>query len=53
MSDNTEVSRREASLATVAREWTRIGVTGFGGPPAHMALLRELVVEHIHFDERA
>jgi chromate transporter len=33
-----------ASLRTVAREWTRIGVTGFGGPPAHIALLRELVV---------
>ena len=31
-------------LATVAREWTRIGLTGFGGPPAHIALLRELVV---------
>jgi chromate transporter len=28
----------------VAREWTRIGLTGFGGPPAHIALLRELVV---------
>jgi chromate transporter len=34
-----------ASLGTVAREWTRIGVTGFGGPPAHIALLRQLVVE--------
>jgi chromate transporter len=34
-----------ASLGTVAREWTRIGVTGFGGPPAHIALLRRLVVE--------
>ena len=33
------------SLRTVAREWTRIGVTGFGGPPAHIALLRRLVVE--------
>jgi chromate transporter len=33
------------SLATVSKEWTRIGVTGFGGPPAHIALLRELVVE--------
>ncbi len=33
-----------ASLATVAREWGRIGVTGFGGPPAHIALLRQLVV---------
>ena len=31
-----------ASLATVAREWTRIGVTGFGGPPAHIELLRQL-----------
>jgi len=34
-----------APLATVAREWTRIGVTGFGGPPAHIALLRKLVVD--------
>jgi chromate transporter len=33
------------SLATVAREWTRIGVTGFGGPPAHIALLRGLMVD--------
>ena len=32
-------------LATVAREWTRIGLTGFGGPPAHIVLLRRLVVE--------
>jgi chromate transporter len=34
-----------ASLITIAREWTRIGATGFGGPPAHIALLRQLVVE--------
>jgi hypothetical protein len=33
------------SLARVAREWTRIGLTGFEGPPAHIALLRALVVE--------
>jgi chromate transporter len=32
-------------LATIAREWGRIGVTGFGGPPAHIALLRRLCVE--------
>ena len=32
-------------MATVTREWTRIGVTGFGGPPAHIALLRKLVVD--------
>jgi chromate transporter len=29
----------------VAREWTRIGLTGFGGPPAHIAPLRRLVVD--------
>jgi chromate transporter len=40
---------QRASLATVAREWTRIGVTGFGGPPAHMALLRELMVARRHW----
>src|SRR5580704_1152782 len=33
------------SLTTIAREWTRIGCTGFGGPPAHIALLRRLCVE--------
>jgi len=33
------------SLWTVLREWGRIGVTGFGGPPAHIRLLRQLCVE--------
>ena len=32
-------------LRTIALEWTRIGVTGFGGPPTHIALLRRLAVE--------
>jgi chromate transporter len=31
--------------AVVLREWGRIGCLGFGGPPAHIALLRELCVE--------
>jgi chromate transporter len=34
----------QPSLAVIGREWTRIGVTGFGGPPAHIALLRRLMV---------
>jgi chromate transporter len=29
----------------VALEWTRIGLTGFGGPPAHISLLRRLVIQ--------
>jgi chromate transporter len=29
----------------VAREWGRIGALGFGGPPAHVALLRDLTVD--------
>jgi chromate transporter len=31
-------------LRTVLREWGRIGCIGFGGPPTHIALLRELCV---------
>jgi chromate transporter len=38
-------SQPEASLRLIARAWTRIGLTGFGGPPAHIALLRRLVVD--------
>jgi chromate transporter len=31
-------------LGTILREWGRIGCIGFGGPPTHISLLRELCV---------
>jgi chromate transporter len=34
-----------ATLGDVVAHWGRIGYTGFGGPPAHIALLRDLCVE--------
>jgi chromate transporter len=36
---------RTPSLGEVALAWGRIGCVGFGGPPAHIALLRRLCVE--------
>ncbi len=33
------------SARQVAREWGRIGCIGFGGPPTHIALLRQLCVD--------
>jgi chromate transporter len=32
-------------MATILREWGRIGCVGFGGPPTHIKLLRDLCVE--------
>ncbi|MFF0125804.1 chromate efflux transporter [Streptomyces mirabilis] len=45
------IGREQASasprvgLGTIAREWGRIGCIGFGGPPTHIALLRQLSVQ--------
>ncbi len=50
--DPSAVAPTTPSLNTVAREWTRIGVTGFGGPPAHIALLRQLLVSRRWLSER-
>ncbi|MBF6619097.1 MAG: chromate efflux transporter [Patulibacter sp.] len=36
---------REVALGAVIREWGRIGCLGFGGPPVHVAMLRELCVD--------
>jgi chromate transporter len=36
--------RLEPSLAQIVLQWGRIGCVGFGGPPAHVALFRELCV---------
>jgi chromate transporter len=33
------------TLAEIVREWGRIGCIGFGGPPVHVSLLRELCVK--------
>jgi chromate transporter len=32
------------SLVAVLREWGRIGCVGFGGPPTHIKLLRDVCV---------
>ena len=34
-----------ASAGTVAMEWGRIGCLGFGGPPTHIIMLRDLCVD--------
>ncbi len=37
------------ALSTIAREWGRIGIIGFGGPPTHISLLRKLCVDERHW----
>ena len=42
--EGASASPTKVPLGTIAREWGRMGVLGVGGPPAHIALLRDLVV---------
>ena len=42
---STTPATAAAGLGEVLAEWGRIGCIGFGGPPAHIALLRQLCVE--------
>jgi chromate transporter len=55
-SDHESTEQSAASpppgLGTILREWGRIGCVGFGGPPAHIALLRELVVSRRRWLDR-
>lgn len=41
----TERPPTQVPLRVVLREWGRIGCIGFGGPPTHIRLLRDLCVE--------
>lgn len=45
MAATTVPGDERVPLGRIAAEWTRIGCIGFGGPPAHIALLRRLCVE--------
>jgi chromate transporter len=44
-SPETRLPSTQVPLLAVLREWGRIGCIGFGGPPAHIRLLRQLCVE--------
>jgi chromate transporter len=45
------VGQTNVSLWTIAREWTRLGCIGFGGPPSHIALFRRMCVEERNWIE--
>jgi chromate transporter len=50
-SSSSSRPRDKPGLDTVLGEWGRIGCIGFGGPPTHIAMLRELCVARKHWLE--
>jgi chromate transporter len=53
MSATMSAPRQRVGLAEVLVSWGRIGCLGFGGPPAHIAMLRQLCVDRQHWIEPA
>jgi hypothetical protein len=45
VADEDRADGVRVGLGTIAREWGRIGCIGFGGPPTHITLLRQLCVD--------
>jgi chromate transporter len=45
MTEAPAAGAERVPLRVIAGQWTRLGCIGFGGPPAHIALLRKLVVD--------
>jgi chromate transporter len=45
MTEAPAAGAERVPLRVIAAQWTRLGCIGFGGPPAHIALLRKLVVD--------
>jgi chromate transporter len=43
--DSLQGASARVPLGTIAREWTKLGCIGFGGPPTHIVLLRRLCVD--------
>jgi chromate transporter len=43
--DHAGTTAKPVPYRTIVRKWGRIGCTGFGGPPTHIAMLRSLCVD--------
>jgi chromate transporter len=47
--DASAEAGQPVALAAILRDWGRIGCLGFGGPPTHIKMLRDLCVEREHW----